>query len=197
MGASLGARLQVSEASVSDTNLIPNTVVSSSDLISPPSQGHGTLNIATLRAEGAKIKAQSHQKFQEEVDLLIVRLICVRGLVPNVIDSPEWKELMQKLNGIYRPTSSNVFCDKYIPSEASFVRKSQIEILKKEENLTLTFDGTTSRRQESFYTAHATTPARETYFLDGHEGTGEHHDTAWIMDKLLKVRVRCDHANDV
>ena len=86
-------------------------------------------------------------------------LICVQGLVPNLVDSPEWKELMQKLNGIYKPTSGDTFCDGYIPKEAAFVRNSQINLLKKEENLTLTFDGTTIRRQESFYTAHATTPA--------------------------------------
>lgn len=57
----------------------------------------------------------------------------------------------------------------------------------KRGNLTLTFDGTTIRKQESFYTAHATTPAQDTYFLDGHQGTGKHHNAEWIMDKLLKV----------
>lgn len=117
-----------------------------------------------------------------------MRLICVRGLVPNVIDSPEWKELMHKLNGQYKPSSSDMFRDNYIPKEASLVRRKQLDILKREENLTLTFDGTTIRKQESFYTAHATTPSRDTYFFDGHQGTGEHHNKAWIMDKLLQVR---------
>jgi hypothetical protein len=95
---------------------------------------------------------------------------------------------MQKLNGQYKPSSSDMFHDKYIPQEAALVRNTQLKILKKEENLTLTFDGTTIRKQESFYTAHATTPARDTYFLDGHQGTGERHDKVWIMDKLLQVR---------
>jgi hypothetical protein len=44
------------------------------------------------------------KKFQNSVDHIIMRLICVRGLVPNLIDSPEWKELMNKLNGIYKPS---------------------------------------------------------------------------------------------
>jgi hypothetical protein len=96
-----------------------------------------------------------------------MRLICVRGLVPNVLDSPEWKELMNKLNGTYKPSSSDAFRDSFIPQEAVFVQNKQIELLKAEEDLTLTFDGTTIRSNESFYTAHATTPSRRSYFLDG------------------------------
>jgi hypothetical protein len=98
---------------------------------------------------------------------------------------------MLKLNSVYKPSSSDMFRNDFIPKEAAFVRSSQIDLLKKEENLTLTFDRTTIRGQESFYTAHATTPSRETYFLDGHQGTGEHHNAGWIMDKLLKVSGIC------
>lgn len=185
--ASLGARLQAPAAAADSISIDQLAATGSSGLITP----QGTLNVTTLRAEGAKSKAQSQQKFQEEVDLIIMRLICVRGLVPNIIDSPEWNELMQKLNGVYKPTCADVFRDQYIPQEAAFVRNSQVELLQKEENLTLTFDGTTTRNQESFYTAHATTPARNTYFLDGHQGTGEHHNAAWIMDRLLEVCSLC------
>jgi len=182
----LGARLETPGSSPiipGQTHAGATFLVGSSNLISP----EGTFNMATLRAEGAKVKAQSHKKFHEEIDHIIMQLICVQGLVPNVIDSPEWKELMMKLNGIYKPTSGDVFRDQHIPKEAAFIRNRQIEILKKEENLTLTFDGTTIRKQESFYTAHATMPTRDTYFLDGHEGTGERHNTDWVIDKLLKV----------
>lgn len=198
VGGSLGARREARrlEALETASSTIPaqvtgkplthasaTTTGGSGNLISPD----GTLNVATLRAEGAKRKSEQNEIFQDDVDLIIVRLICVRGLVPNIIDTPEWKELMQKLNGIYQPTSGDAFRDVHIPNEAAFVRDEQIKLLKKEENLTLTFDGMTTRKQESFYTAHATTPARDTYFLDGHEGSGEHHNTEWIVDKLLTV----------
>jgi hypothetical protein len=56
-----------------------------------------------------------------------MRLICVRGLVPNVIDSSEWKELMGLLNDVYHPTSADTLADKHIPREAVFVRQQQIE----------------------------------------------------------------------
>lgn len=116
-----------------------------------------------------------------------MQLVCVRGLVPNILDSLEWKELMNKLNGIYKPSSSDLFCDTFIPQEAVFVRSKQIELLKAEEDLTLTFDGTTIHSNESFYTAHATTPSRQSFFLDGHEGSGESHNRTWITDNLMKV----------
>ncbi len=94
---------------------------------------------------------------------------------------------MNKLNGIYKPSSSDLFCDTFIPQEAVFVRSKQIELLKAEEDLTLTFDGTTIHSNESFYTAHATTPSRQSFFLDGHEGSGESHNRTWITDNLMKV----------
>lgn len=198
-GGSLGAQLQELEPPAKNSDesdphhphgphpffkspsTIPTTV--SKSVI----RAQGTLNLTALKAEGSKIKANSHKQFQQEVDHIIMRFICVRGLIPNLIDSPEWKELMQKLNGIYKPTSGDTFCDSHIPKEAAFVCNSQINLLKKEENLTLTFNGTTIRKQESFYMAHATTPAQDTYFFDGHQGTGKHHNAEWIMDKLLKI----------
>jgi len=58
-----------------------------------------------------------------------MRLICVQGLIPNIIDSLEWKELMNKLNGVYKPSSSDSFHNVFIPQEAVFVQSKQIELL--------------------------------------------------------------------
>lgn len=154
-----------------------------------PITRQGTLNLGPLRVAGKKANAEETKKYQNSVDHIIMRLICVRGLVPNVLDSPEWKELMNKLNGTYKPSSSDAFRDRFIPQEAVFVQNKQIELLKAEEDLTLTFDGTTIRSNESFYTAHATTPSRQSFFLDGHEGSGESHNRKWITDNLMKVRI--------
>jgi len=149
--------------------------------------GQTSLDMVPIRDQGKKIKEDAHQLFQAKVDHIIMRLICVRGLIPNLIDSTEWKELMHVLNGNYKPTSGDTFADKHIPREANYVREKQIEILRRIDNLTLTFDGNTTRKPHAIYTAHATTPSRASYFLDGHEGSDEHHNTQWVKGKLLKV----------
>jgi hypothetical protein len=95
---------------------------------------------------------------------------------------------MPQLTGCDNPTPSDTFADRYIPNEAVFVREKQIKILREIDNLTLTFDGNTTRKPHSIYTVHATTPSRLTYFLDGHEGSSERHTQEWITNKLLHVR---------
>jgi hypothetical protein len=153
-----------------------------------PSQG--TLDILKYRAAGEQSKASTKEVFKKRIDHIIMRLICVRGLVPNVLDSPEWKELVTTLNGSYSPTSASTFQDKYIPQEAAHIRKRQLECLRKEQNITITFDGTTTRKPHSFYTAHATTSHRESFFLDGYEGSDERHNADWIKDRLFRVSQR-------
>jgi hypothetical protein len=153
----------------------------------PSKMPQGKLDLDWLRQMGQKAEDEELRLYQARVDHVIMRLICVRGLVPNIVDSDEWKELMLILNSTYRPTSADTFANKHIPREAVFVCQKQIEILHTIDNLTLTFDGNTTRKPHSIYMAHATTPSRDTYFLDAHEGSDERHTTEWVMDKLLKV----------
>jgi len=145
------------------------------------------LDVTQLKAASKKAKDAQLSEFQDNVNHVIMQLICVRGLVPNIIDTPEWKELLALLNINYHPTSRDTFTNKHIPREAVFVREKQIEILKELDDLTLTFDGTTTRKPHSVYTVHATTPACDTYFLDGHEGSDERHTSDWVTGKLMKV----------
>lgn len=84
----------------------------------PRVQVQAKLDVEQLQATGKKAKDELLKLFQARVDHVIMRLICVRGLVPNLIDSPEWKELMTLLNGSYHPTSGDLFHDKIIPREA-------------------------------------------------------------------------------
>jgi hypothetical protein len=100
----------------------------------------GKLDLDWLCQTGQKAKDEL-RLYQARVDHVIMWLICVRGLVLNIVDSNEWKELMFILNGTYRPTSADTFANKHIPWEAVFVHQKQIEILCTIDNLTLTFDG--------------------------------------------------------
>lgn len=152
-----------------------------------PLTQQGTLNLAPLRAAGKKEKAAHDKEFQQSVDHIVMHLICVHGLVPNIPDSPEWKELMGKLNGMYKPTSSDKFRNSIIPREAVYIQTNVIKQLQDDDNLTPTFDGTGIRSNESFYTAHATTPSQDSYFLDAHEGSGVSHNQEWITKNMIKV----------
>ncbi|KAI0820926.1 ribonuclease H-like domain-containing protein [Irpex lacteus] len=114
-----------------------------------------------------------------------MRLICLHGLVPNILDSPEWKELMGILNPNYKCTPANKFSGEYIPKEAVFVREEQLKELRQQKNLTVTRDGGNTRR-DSIYFVHITTSDREHYFLDGHVGTKDHHTSAWVEGRLMK-----------
>jgi hypothetical protein len=131
--------------------------------------------------QATKQKHESeHQDMQKKADHAILKLICVQGLVPNILDQPEWKEFMNVLNTDYHTSSSTMFVDNYIPKEATFVWAEQLIKLKTQENLTLTFDGTNTRKPHSIYTVHATTPSCETFFLDENEDSAAWHNTKWV-----------------
>lgn len=147
------------------------------------------LDVTKLRESGKEARDREQKLFQARVDHVIMRLICVRGLVPNLIDSAEWKELTNLLNGTYYPTSSDSFSNNIIPREAVLVRENMVNLLRGEENLTITFDGNTTRKPQALWTTHATTPVtRQSYFLDAHEGSDERHTALWVKDKVLKVQ---------
>lgn len=86
-----------------------------------------------------------------------MKLICVRGLVPNILDAPEWRDLIQLLCPRVH------FLDKIIPQEAVYVRDRTIKLLQDLDYLVLTFDGTGTRKPEGLYTTHVTKKERTSY----------------------------------
>lgn len=118
-----------------------------------------------------------------------MKLICVRNVVPTVIDSKEWKDVWSEGNPKYRPTSSSTFINSHIPSEAAQVRILQVQHLKKLCNLTLTFDGNTTHLPQSVYTMHVTTPDCRVYFMDGNEASKERHTAEHLEKVLFEVSV--------
>ena len=171
-GTSLGAKLEVVESTTStETPAEPKVKKAKT-----PAFIHDFANT------GRKV-------LQTKLDHCIMKLICVAGLIPRMMDSAEWKEFMSIACPKYKITSSDLFEEKLILAEAAFVRKQVLEILKNERNLTLTFDGNSTRKPQSVYTVHVTTKDRNSYFLDAYEGSDEHHTASWVTDKILKVSV--------
>jgi hypothetical protein len=60
-------------------------------------------------------------------------------------------------------------------------------ILTNQKNLTLTFDGNSTQKPQSVYTVHVTTKDCNSYFVDGYEGSDEHHTVNWVKGKILKA----------
>jgi hypothetical protein len=117
--------------------------------------------------------AAGSKTMQEKVNHCIMKLICVNGLVPNILDSNNWTELMNVLNHCYKVTHADDFTRTIIPNEAAHVWKLALARLQKEQNLTLTFDSNSTHQSESVYFVHVTTKNCESYFLNGYEGSEE------------------------
>ncbi|KAJ3792212.1 ribonuclease H-like domain-containing protein, partial [Lentinula aff. detonsa] len=126
------------------------------------------------------------KEWQDKLDFCIMKLICVNGLAPNILDSDEWKEFIQvATKSKLKATPSDKFEYDYIPNEAARVQQLTVEALRQHHNLTFTFDGSDTLGRDSVYTGHVTTPDRTTYFLSFKEGTNESHTAEWVKSFVL------------
>lgn len=187
-GSSLGAKLQEREAEKSTS--MSKKAKASRTQSKPDVDPSQPSVLESVREAGkqkaAKKRSETLDKLQQDIDHLIMRLVCVRGLVPHIIDTPEWKELLTKLNPDIHTTSSSMFVDNIIPKEAVFVRTEQEKRIKQSPYSTISFDGTNTRL-DSIYLLHATTATRESFFVDAYIGSDARHISAWISSRVLQV----------
>ena len=123
----------------------------------------------------------------------LIKLICVQGLVPEVLGSQEWKdyENFMKEGGpnCYMKTPSPLhFLTSLIPVEAAWVQKKVSQVIASERFLMLSFDGLYCH-SKSIYTTHATTEDHIMYFLDGRDVTGEVHDAQFVKNLIVLVQI--------
>jgi hypothetical protein len=149
-------------------------------------EGQSTLNLNRFRTAGGKKTEDEKKVWQAHADHLLMLLICKRGLVPDLLNSDDWKAFVRHVNPNLKPTPSSEFTTRIIPTEAAKVRLRTESALQKAGPSTLTFDGTQSRK-DSFYTLHATTPKDEVFFLGGHFGTKTSHTAEWVKNGALRV----------
>ena len=127
-------------------------------------------------------------KFQDRVNLAIVELVAVSGIPATVLDSLQWKKFMEAATrSKCNSPSSMMLMEKLIPAEATLVRKYQSDFLRSCVNLTLTFDGGSTRKPSSVYTLHIATAERETFFMEGYDATDDHHTAEYIQGLATKV----------
>ncbi|KAJ3748345.1 hypothetical protein DFH05DRAFT_1588223 [Lentinula detonsa] len=113
-----------------------------------------------------RLAGKPEAEWQQLLDFCIMKAICLQGLLPKILDSNEWRELIAvATKNRLKSTTTDAFEQKHIPHEAAHIHKETISLLRKEYNLTLlTFDGGDTRGPYSVYTVHVTTADRKTYF---------------------------------
>lgn len=172
----------------------------SSDTTSKSSTQLAVTRPGTLAYDFTK---RSKPQVEKEVNFRIMKLVCCRGVPPSVIGTPEFRELISFCcsggpNRAYQPISPDHLTKKLIANEASLVRRRVKDLLKQEWNLTLSFDGHTTRKPQSIYTVHITTMDRHTYFWNGYEDSDKSHNAEYVKSIISQVmnisfspKVRC------
>lgn len=122
-----------------------------------------------------------------EMDRATVILFCIAGLPTYLISRPEFTNLMRVADPYYNLPTRDTLEYKLIPSEQAYVKNKQMEYLKQQDDLTMSYDGGTSRGKEAFWTVHVSTKADEVFLVDGQEATSESHTAEWIKALAVKV----------
>ena len=138
------------------------------------------------RADGF-FGTQGRQETHRALDLAIVKFFCVARIPPTVADLDVWKDIYKIFIPSYIPASRTRLMDDHIMSEQERVRQLQIEHLKAQRHISISFDGGALRSGESLYTVHATTVARDVMLLEGQDGTRESHTGVWIAELVQRV----------
>ncbi|EUC60732.1 DUF659 family protein [Rhizoctonia solani AG-3 Rhs1AP] len=99
-----------------------------------------------------------------------------------------WKELFTDANPLYEPACASTIRDIQIPETAAYIRGKQLDYLRTQFSLTLSFDGGSNRRSQSFYTVHVTTMDRQIFLLCADYAPRTSHNAQYIY-KLLKAQI--------
>ena len=114
------------------------------------------------------------------IDLAVVKYICVSRTPPLAVDLPEWKDIFSIQTPSYQPASRTTLMDNHIMSEQEHVRSLNVAFLKKQERVSISFDGGTLRSGASVYTVHATPEGGDPILLIGRDATGVSHTGPYI-----------------
>ena len=119
------------------------------------------------------------------LDVAVTNFFCAGGVPICVADSDEWRELFVVAFPGYQPASRSTIEDSHIPSEAAAIHIAQVKLLKKEKNLTISFDGGSTQSAQSNLTIHVITEDRRVFFFECVNCTGFAH-TAEYYYRCLK-----------
>ena len=124
---------------------------------------------------------------QAMLDLAIVNFICAAAIPPTIVDYTEWKRIFMITNNWYHPKSSDIVVDDHIPGQAARARELSLKYLCTQFDLTISYDGATTKKPQSVYTIHFTTPDGHCFLIEGQESSDESHTGQHIADQLLSA----------
>lgn len=126
-----------------------------------------------------------------ELDLAVLKVLCV-GLLPlNAVTHPEWTEMWEIADPKYTPATRSEIEDSQIPNQAVWVRHQQLKELRVLFDITLSFDGSTSNARESRWTLHASTHRGKVMLVATREATAEEHTAQFIIEFVMEVCTCC------
>lgn len=125
------------------------------------------------------------------VNHALLKWLCDRMIPPSAVDCLRWRELIDTLNPDVGTASGTTIVDNFITTESAYIHQDSVDALANQELLTLSYDGGTTRRHESVYTVHVTTPTtREAHLMEGSEASGVSHTPEHLCSVLDRVCTR-------
>ena len=121
------------------------------------------------------------------LDLAVVKLICIARLPPYIVNLNAWKDIFALQTPSYKPASCTQLSEGHILAEQEHVKKRQIDFLKTQYRISISFDGGTIKSGDSMYTVHATTEDNHVMLLEGQDCTGISHTGDMIADLVERV----------
>ena len=121
------------------------------------------------------------------LDLAVVKLICIARLPPYIVNLNAWKDIFALQTPNYKPASCTQLSEGHILAEQEHIKKRQIDFLKTQYRISISFDGGTIKSGDSMYTVHATTEDNHVMLLEGQDCTGISHTGEMIADLVERV----------
>lgn len=134
------------------------------------------------------VSAEGRSAKQTRFDLHIVNFISVAQLPPSKVDSPEFHDMIHEANPHLTPKLSSHIARSRIPMESARICGLSMEELKGCTNLTISFDGGSGIKPQSFTTVHVTNPdTRVPHLMGAVEASSISHTGRYYQEELEKV----------
>lgn len=136
------------------------------------------------------MRAHLNKSLTDQYDLAIFKCFVCCSIPISILDNPMFKHMIATLTGNieYIPPSSTRFTSTLLPRETQHAKSEIKKMLQKERHLTHSFDGWTTRANQSIYTSTTTLIDGRSFTIAGHEYSKESHTGLFLADLQIKVR---------